>query len=34
MKTLYLEAIEVLGPGLPSWDEAAATLRGEQRYAS
>lgn len=34
MRTLFVEAIEVLGPGLPNWDEAAAALRGEQRYAS
>jgi hypothetical protein len=33
MKTLFVEALEVLGPGLSGWDEAAATLRGEKRYA-
>jgi hypothetical protein len=33
MKTLFVEALEVLGPGLSGWEEAAATLRGEKRYA-
>ena len=34
MKPLFLEALEVWGPGLSGWDEAAATLRGERRYAA
>lgn len=33
MKTLFVEAVEVLGPGLPNWDRAVPTLRGETRYA-
>lgn len=33
MNTVFLEAVEVLAPGLPNWSEAAATLRDEAGYA-
>ncbi len=29
---VYVESIAVLGPGLPDWDSARATLRGEQPF--
>lgn len=34
MKTLFLEAVEVLGPGLPNWTDSAAALREPESYAS
>jgi hypothetical protein len=30
--TLYVDAIGILGPGLPNWEKAQKVLRGEQAY--
>ncbi|HUS25397.1 MAG TPA: beta-ketoacyl synthase chain length factor [Candidatus Binatia bacterium] len=34
MRPVYVEAVGVAGPGLPSWRESLAVLRGETPYAA
>jgi hypothetical protein len=34
MKTIFVEAVEMLGPGLRNWDEGAALLRDPGSYVS